>query len=91
MILAALKNMGYGGKMTGHGFRSLAKGILKTLGYPVDRIELQLSHASGEAYGGAYDREEFLTERKAMMQHYADYLGQIEHGNVIIGNFSKTA
>ena len=91
MILAALKRMGYGGKMTGHGFRSLAKGILKTLGYPVDRIELQLSHASGEAYGGAYDREAFLEERKAMMQHYADYLEQIERGNVIIGNFSKAA
>ncbi len=91
MILAALKRMGYGGIMTGHGFRSLAKGILKTLKYTKDRIELQLSHASGEAYGGAYDREDFLDERKEMMQHYADYLEQIERGNVIIGNFGMAA
>lgn len=89
MILQALKRMGYGGQMTGHGFRSLAKGVLKTLKYPVDRIERQLSHASGEAYGGAYDREEFLEERKEMMQHYADYLEQIERGNVIIGTFGR--
>lgn len=89
MILQALKRMGYGGQMTGHGFRSLAKGVLKTLKYPVDRIERQLSHASGEAYGGAYDREEFLEERKEMMQHYADYLEQIERGNVIVGNFGR--
>ncbi|MFZ6847305.1 tyrosine-type recombinase/integrase [Undibacterium sp. RuRC25W] len=91
MILQALKRMGYGGQMTGHGFRSLAKGILKTLKYPIDRIERQLSHASGEAYGGAYDREEFLEERKEMMQHYADYLEQIERGNVIIASFEKNA
>lgn len=91
MILQALKRMGYGGRMTGHGFRSLAKGVLKTLKYPVDRIERQLSHASGEVYGGAYDREDFLQERKEMMQHYADYLEQIERGNVIIASFGKTA
>ena len=87
MILQALKRMGYAGKMTGHGFRSLGKGALKTLGYPTDRIERQLSHASGEVYGGAYDREDFLSERKEMMQHYANYLEQIERGNVIIGDF----
>lgn len=91
MILAALKRMGYGGIMTGHGFRSLGKGVLKTLGYSVDRIEKQLSHASGEAYGGAYDREDFLDERKEMMQHYADCLEQIERGSVLIGNFGKMA
>ena len=91
MILQALKRMGYGGQMTGHGFRSLGKGVLKTLKYPIDRIERQLSHASGEAYGGAYDREEFLEERKEMMQHYADYLEQIERGNVIIASFEKNA
>jgi integrase len=28
-ILAALKRMGYSGKMTGHGFRSLAMGVIK--------------------------------------------------------------
>ncbi len=91
MILQALKRMGYGGEMTGHGFRALAKGTLKTLGYPIDRIERQLSHASGEAYGGSYDREDFLDERKEMMQHFADYLEQIERGNVVIGDFTRAA
>ena len=91
MILAALKRMGYGGIMTGHGFRSLAKGALKTLNYPIGDIELQLSHASGEAYGSAYDREEFLDSRKTMMQGYADYLDSIASGNVIAGNFGKAA
>lgn len=37
-ILAALKRLGYAGKHTGHGFRSLAKGILKTLGNDRERV-----------------------------------------------------
>lgn len=73
-ILAALKRLGYAGKHTGHGFRSLAKGILKTLGNDISNIERQLAHSSGEAYGASYDRESFLEERKIMMQGYADYI-----------------
>ena len=91
-ILAALKRMGYGGMMTGHGFRSLAMGVIKErLGYRHEVVDRQLSHASGDTYGEAYDRAMFLDERRVMMQHYADYLEQIERGNVIIGNFGKTA
>ena len=76
-ILAALKRLGYAGKHTGHGFRSLAKGILKTLGNDISNIERQLAHSSGEAYGASYDRESFLAERKVMMQGYADYIDQV--------------
>ena len=90
-ILAALKRMGYGGVMTGHGFRSLAKGVLKTLKHDITNIERQLAHASGEAYGGAYDRESFLDERKKMMQEYADYLDRAAGGNVIVGSFGRAA
>ncbi|MFZ6758121.1 tyrosine-type recombinase/integrase [Undibacterium sp. Ji50W] len=91
-ILAALKRMGYSGKMTGHGFRSLAMGVIKErLGYRHEVVDRQLSHASGDAYGEAYDRALFLDERKAMMQQYADYLDNIEHGNVVLGKFGKNA
>jgi integrase len=76
-ILAALKRMGYAGKMTGHGFRSLAMGVIKErLGYRHEVVDRQLSHASGDTYGEAYDRAMFLDERRVMMQEYADYLDQ---------------
>jgi integrase len=81
-ILAALKRMGYAGKHTGHGFRSLAMGAIKErLGYRHEVIDRQLSHASGDAYGEAYDRAMFLDERKIMMQRYADYLDTAAGGN----------
>ena len=80
-ILAAIKRMGYAGKMTGHGFRSLAMGVIKErLGYRHEVVDRQLSHASGDAYGEAYDRAMFLDERKIMMQQYADYLDRVARG-----------
>jgi integrase len=89
-ILAALKRMGYSGKMTGHGFRSLAMGVIKErLGYRHEVVDRQLSHASGDTYGEAYDRALFLDERKVMMQQYADYLDTVAKGNVIAGKFKK--
>jgi integrase len=90
-VLAALKRMGYQGKMTGHGFRSLAMGVIKErLGYRHEVVDRQLSHASGDTYGEAYDRAMFLDERKIMMQQYADYLDNAAHGNVVLGKFGKT-
>ena len=89
-ILAALKRMGYGGKMTGHGFRSLAMGVIKErLGYRHEVVDRQLSHASGDTYGEAYDRAMFLDERKVMMQQYADYLYAAAAGKVVAGNFGR--
>ncbi|MFZ6649760.1 tyrosine-type recombinase/integrase [Undibacterium sp. TJN25] len=91
-ILAALKRMEYSGKMTGHGFRSLAMGVIKErLGYRHEVVDRQLSHASGDTYGEAYDRALFFDERKVMMQRYADYLEAIEAGKVITGKFDKVA
>lgn len=91
-ILAALKRMGYAGKHTGHGFRALAMGVIKErLGYRHDVVNRQLAHMSGDAYGEAYDRAEFLEERKTMMQQYADYLDTAASGQVVAGKFGRAA
>jgi integrase len=91
-ILATLKRMGYSGKMTGHGFRSLAMGVIKErLGYRHEVVDRQLAHQSGDTYGEAYDRAQFKEERKIMMQQYADYLESVASGNVIAGRFGKAA
>jgi integrase len=90
-ILQALKRMGYAGKHTRHGFRSLAMGIIKArLGYRHEVVNRQLAHGSDDEYGEAYDREQFIAERKVMMQAYADYIDMIEQGgNVIPVSFKK--
>ena len=80
-ILQALRRMGYGGRHTGHGFRSLAMGVIKArLGYRHEVVNRQLAHGSDDEYGEAYDREQFIEERRAMMQAYADYIDAVEQG-----------
>lgn len=77
-MLIAIKRMGYNGKMTGHGFRSLALGIIKEkLGYPHDIADRQLAHVPKSSVDRAYDRALFLPQRTKMMQDYADYIDKV--------------
>lgn len=73
-ILEALDRMGYGGIMTGHGFRGLASTLLHEQGWPHEHIELQLAHAPRNAVSAAYNHALYLEPRAVMMQHWADYL-----------------
>ncbi len=78
-ILMGLRRMGYQGRMCGHGFRSLASTILNEKNYPPDWIERQLAHEDDDKIRGAYNRAEYLLERKKMMQEYADYLETVQN------------
>ena len=87
-MLMALKRLGYKGKMTGHGFRAVASTILNEQGFRPDVIERQLAHCERNAVRGAYNRAEYLSERKRMMQWWADYLDSVTNGSkVIVGSF----
>ena len=77
-MLVAIKRMGYNGRMTGHGFRSLALGLLKEkLEYSHDVADRQLAHVPKSSIDRAYDRAQFLPQRVEMMQAYADYIDRI--------------
>jgi integrase len=73
-ILAALNRMGYGGRMTGHGFRGVASTILHEQGFPHHVIELQLAHMERKSASSAYNHATHLRERREMMNHWADHL-----------------
>jgi integrase len=86
-ILKALERMGYRGRMTGHGFRSLAMTtILEKMNYPFDVVDAQLAHAKQNSLGEAYDRAKYLAQRKVMMQDWSDYLERITVGGENIVN-----
>jgi integrase len=80
-ILMALRRMGYQKQMTGHGFRTLASTILNEKSYPPDIIERQLAHEDGDKIRNAYNRAEYILERKKMMQDYADILDALKVKN----------
>lgn len=88
-ILMALRRIGYQGKMTGHGFRSLASTILNENNYNPDVIERQLAHEDQDKIRAAYNRAEYLPERKKMMQDYADILGAMRKKDEKITSIGK--
>lgn len=74
-ILGVFRRLGYKGRMTGHGCRALAMTAIKEkLGYRHEVVDRQLAHAHRNKIDAAYDRADFLDERKVMMQEWADYL-----------------
>lgn len=79
-ILAAMRRLGIAKEeMSGHGFRAMARTILdEILGFRPDFIEHQLAHAVKDPNGRAYNRTAHLSERKQMMQAWADYLDKIK-------------
>jgi integrase len=85
-INAAFRRMGFDGEtITGHGFRATARTILdEVLQFRVDFIEHQLAHAVKDPNGRAYNRTAHLTERRKMMQTWADYLDGLKSGAKVI-------
>jgi integrase len=83
-MLFALYRLGYKRRMTGHGFRAIASTILNESGFRADVIERQLAHCERNDVRGAYNRAEYLQERQAMMQQYADMLDSLAAGAKVI-------
>ncbi len=81
----ALNKMGYKGRQTVHGLRTVASSILnegdKKNKWNKDAIERQLAHSpkSDNETRDAYNRFEYLEERTEMMQWYADHVDLLEH------------
>ncbi len=84
-IIYALYRMGYEGRMTGHGFRSIANTTLEmqtTAGasgdevprFSRDWIEVQLAHAEKNQVRAAYNRADYLPQRRRMMAWWSSYL-----------------
>lgn len=85
----AIKLLGFGDMAVAHGFRALARTTIRErLKYDSEVIEKQLAHKTRNPLGEAYDRTQFLEERRDMMQAWADYVdAAANHGQVIHGNF----
>jgi integrase len=82
-MLYALYRLGYHGRATVHGFRAMASTALNEIGFRPDVIERQLAHQEKNAVRAAYNRAEYLNERRAMMKQWADYMDTVGGGNVI--------
>ncbi len=80
-VLALMARMGYKGLMTGHGWRSVASTWANEEGYSKDAIERQLAHSPEDKVRSAYNRAEYMKERRPMLQAWADWLDKIDPGS----------
>lgn len=82
-LLFALYRMGYKGRMTVHGFRALASTVLnEESGFAHDVIERQLAHKETDLVRAAYNRAEYLPQRRELMQWWADWLDQAQAASI---------
>lgn len=73
-INQVIKRIGYGGKLTGHGFRHSLSTILHEKGYDSAWIEIQLAHIDKNNIRGTYNHAQYIDKRRDMMQWYSDYI-----------------
>ncbi|EMF9831762.1 tyrosine-type recombinase/integrase [Salmonella enterica] len=69
---AALKRIGYGGKLVAHGMRSIASTAMNEFGFNPDVIEAALAHIDKNEVRRAYNRSVYLTQREELMEWWGE-------------------
>lgn len=71
---AALKRIGYGGKLAAHGLRSIASTAMNEAGLDPDVIESALAHTDRNEVRKAYNRSTYITQRIELMSWWGYYV-----------------
>ena len=61
------------------------------MGFRTEVIELQLAHVEDNKTKAAYNHAEYLTERREMMQAWADWIDQIPEKSMSSTRFRQAA
>ena len=86
-VNAALRRLDFGNdEHVAHGFRAMARTMMaeRLTGIPADLVEAQLGHGKSGPLGGAYDRAEYLDQRRQVMQTWADYCDRLRAGAQVL-------
>lgn len=71
---AALKRIGYGGRLVAHGLRSIASTSLNEAGFNPDVIEASLAHTDKNEVRRAYNRSTYLEQRKELVVWWGEFV-----------------
>lgn len=88
---AALKRLGYGGRLVAHGLRSLGSTTLNEQGFNPDAIEAALSHADDNEIRRAYNRSDYFEQRVIMMGWWSNHIEQASQGNLSLASGFKAS
>lgn len=81
---SAIKRVGYKGKLTSHGLRSIASTYLseKYTTINVEIIEACLSHQSNNTVRNAYNRSTYLEQRKLLMNDWGNFVEECSKSTI---------
>lgn len=71
---AALKRIGYGGKLVAHGLRSIASTAMNEAGMNPDVIEAALAHIDKNEIRRAYNRSTYIQQRVELMEWWGNII-----------------
>lgn len=73
-VLLVIRQIGYEGLASGHGFRHQFSTVLNENGWPADAVEAQLAHVNAGSVRGIYNHAQYMDKRREMMQWWADWI-----------------
>ncbi len=73
-VLQVIRQIGYEGLASGHGFRHQFSTVMNEHQWPHDAIEKQLAHTDRNNIRGIYNHAQYLDKRREMMQWWADWI-----------------
>jgi len=73
-VLLVIRQIGYDGLASGHGFRHQFSTVMNENEWPHDAIERQLAHVDSGSIRGVYNHAQYLDKRREMMQWWADWI-----------------
>lgn len=77
---AALKRIGYSGKLVAHGLRSIASTAMNEANFNPDVIETSLAHIEKNSVRKAYNRATYLIQRKELMLWWGEIITSASSG-----------
>ncbi|WP_290592937.1 integrase arm-type DNA-binding domain-containing protein [Arenimonas sp. SCN 70-307] len=90
-INRALERMGWGDRLSGHGFRGTASTVLHEANFNHAVIEKQLAHAERNKVAASYNHSEYWEDRKELMNYWQNLLLSGGSNVVPIGKAKKVA
>ncbi|HBA3988851.1 TPA: tyrosine-type recombinase/integrase [Escherichia coli] len=73
-VLLVIRQIGYEGMASGHGFRHQFSTVMNEHGWPKDAIERQLAHVDSASIRGIYNHAQYMETRREMMQWWANWV-----------------
>lgn len=83
---SALKRMGFEKRLVSHGLRALASTTLNENDFNYDVVEAALAHSDPNEVRAAYNRAEYLQQRREMMQWWSDHINEATRKGLLSRN-----